>query len=33
MDCKDGKYLKWKFNAKKWEPSSEVIFTMKIIYI
>jgi len=23
MDCEDGKYLKWKFNAKKWEPSSE----------
>jgi len=23
MECEDGIYLKWKFNAKKWEPSTE----------
>ncbi|ORX49743.1 4'-phosphopantetheinyl transferase [Piromyces finnis] len=23
MECKNGKYLKWKFNAQKWEPSTE----------
>ncbi|KAL6593453.1 4'-phosphopantetheinyl transferase [Neocallimastix sp. 'constans'] len=23
MDCRDGKFLKWKVNAKQWEPTTE----------